>query len=83
MFRIREDRNTIVVLFCGAEEPFTMNVDFLNCALRGAVWLGDGFDEWVEVAHNNGDLGYVLHLELFSFQGNVACENSYLSFWVE
>ena len=54
-----------MVLCCGAEKRHSASVDFTDCVCEGTIWLGDGFGEWVEVAHDDGDCGDVLRFEVF------------------
>ena len=54
---LAEDDNPLVVLGSGPEKGHSTDVNLLDGSLDGDAGGGNGLDERVEVANNDGDLG--------------------------
>lgn len=79
ILRVRKDRNASVVLSGSTEESHTANVDLLDGVGQGAVGLSDGFVEWVQVAHDNGNGRDCLSFKILLIGWDVSSQNAYKS----
>jgi hypothetical protein len=74
---IGENRHTRVVLGCCAQEGNASDIDLLNGVCEGASMLRDRVREGVEVAHDDGDGGDALSLEILLVGLNVPSKDAY------
>lgn len=78
-----DDRRPVVVLGRGTEESDTADVDLLNGASDGAVWLLGLEDEGVQVADNDRDLVNLVVGKVLQVRVDVARENTTVDSGVE